>query len=125
MMLQEVVATEQPVAETELVDQDPPIDPTVERAAPTEAVGTAEPSLPVSTFTGTGRVTSTPQLGPALPGAAPVEGAAAPVAAPTDASVAAQPEVAAEITPEPDFTNTNTEQPVVSASCVLKNSVRL
>ncbi len=47
----------QPVVETEtvMVEQDPPIDPSVERA---------EPTLPVSTRT-TGMLTSTPQLGPA------------------------------------------------------------
>ena len=47
-----------------MVDQDPPIDPSVETAPP------AEPTLPVSTMTGTstGVVTSTPQLGPASPG---------------------------------------------------------
>ena len=107
------------------MDQDPPIDPTVERGTPVEAVGTAEPSLPVSTFTGTGRLTSTPQLGPALPGAAPVGGATAPVGAPLGTSVAAQPEVAAEITPEPDFTHTTTEQPVVSFTYVSKNASQL
>ena len=41
--------------ETMMVEQDPPIDPSLERA---------EPSLPVSTRT-TGMLTSTPQLGPA------------------------------------------------------------
>ncbi len=47
----------QPAVETEtaMVEQDPPIDPSVERA---------EPTLPVSTRT-TGMLTSTPQLGPA------------------------------------------------------------
>ena len=37
-------------SETIMVDQDPPIDPSV------------EPSLPVSTHVGTGMLTSTPQL---------------------------------------------------------------
>ena len=56
-MLQESVVVAQPVVETEtvMVEQDPPIDPSVERA---------EPTLPVSTRT-TGMLTSTPQLGPA------------------------------------------------------------
>ena len=56
-MLQENVIVAQPVVETEtvMVEQDPPIDPSVERA---------EPTLPVSTRT-TGMLTSTPQLGPA------------------------------------------------------------
>ena len=51
---------EEPVVEVEtaMVEQDPPIDPSVERATP------VEPSLPVSTRT-TGMLTSTPQLGPA------------------------------------------------------------
>lgn len=44
-----------------MVEQDPPIDPSVERA---------EPPLPVSTTT-TGMLTSTPQLGPATTTAAP------------------------------------------------------
>ncbi|KAL0055654.1 hypothetical protein WJX82_002810 [Trebouxia sp. C0006] len=54
---QESVILAQPVVETEtvMVEQDPPIDPSVERA---------EPTLPVSTRT-TGMLTSTPQLGPA------------------------------------------------------------
>ena len=58
--LQETVVVEEPVAEVEtvMVEQDPPIDPSVERATP------MEPSLPVSTRT-TGMLTSTPQLGPA------------------------------------------------------------
>ncbi len=43
-----------------MVEQDPPIDPSVERA---------EPTLPVSTRT-TGMLTSTPQLGPATTTAA-------------------------------------------------------
>ena len=56
-MVQESVIVAQPVVETEtvMVEQDPPIDPSVERA---------EPTLPVSTRT-TGMLTSTPQLGPA------------------------------------------------------------
>lgn len=54
------MVVEEPVieAETVMVEQDPPIDPSVERATP------VEPSLPVSTRT-TGMLTSTPQLGPA------------------------------------------------------------
>lgn len=61
-MLQESVTVAQPVVETEtvMVEQDPPIDPSVERA---------EPTLPVSTRT-TGMLTSTPQLGPATTTAA-------------------------------------------------------
>ncbi|KAL0024099.1 hypothetical protein WJX79_006862 [Trebouxia sp. C0005] len=60
---QESVVVAQPVVETEtvMVEQDPPIDPSVERA---------EPPLPVSTTT-TGMLTSTPQLGPATTTAAP------------------------------------------------------
>jgi len=61
-MLQESTIVAQPVVETEtvMVEQDPPIDPSVERA---------EPTLPVSTRT-TGMLTSTPQLGPATTPAA-------------------------------------------------------
>lgn len=43
-----------------MMDQDPPIDPSVETAP------RREPALPVSTMTG--QVTNTPQLGPANPG---------------------------------------------------------
>ncbi|KAL0017770.1 hypothetical protein WJX77_001053 [Trebouxia sp. C0004] len=59
---QESVIVAQPVVETDtvMVEQDPPIDPSVERA---------EPALPVSTRT-TGMLTSTPQLGPATIAAA-------------------------------------------------------
>lgn len=59
----EAPVAEVPVAETEvMMDQDPPIDPSVDSAPHGR-----EPGLPVSTRTG--GVTSTPQLGPASPAA--------------------------------------------------------
>lgn len=63
-LLQSTVTAEAAPTDTVMVDQDPPIDPSVETAPH------AEPTLPVSTMTGTstGVVTSTPQLGPASPG---------------------------------------------------------
>ena len=58
--VQSTVTAEAPVTDTEVMEQDPPIDPSVESAP------RREPALPVSTMTG--QVTSTPQLGPAKPG---------------------------------------------------------
>lgn len=62
--MQSPVAAEAPVTEPVMMDQDPPIDPSVETAP------RREPALPVSTMTGqasTGQVTNTPQLGSAAP----------------------------------------------------------
>ena len=59
-LLQSTVVAEAPVSDTVMVDQDPPIDPSVETAP------RVEPALPISTMTG--QVTSTPQLGPANTG---------------------------------------------------------
>lgn len=58
--MQSTEVAEAPVTDTVMVDQDPPIDPSVETAPP------REPALPISTMTG--QVTSTPQLGPVNPG---------------------------------------------------------
>ena len=60
-LLQSTVDTQAPAGETVMMDQDPPIDPSVESAPP----GSGEPRLPNSTRTG--QVTNTPQLGPATP----------------------------------------------------------